>query len=204
MTGHQGLLAARPPSDPALRRSVRRGVIAGMFIRIAAVFAIILVATPVAAQLASSPELGKAEGHCRTGESSTRLLVAVVGLKDRKGSLKLEVYPANESDFLQDDNILLNQGKVFRRVEAPVPPNGPVELCIRLPGPGSYSIVLLHDRNRNHKFDWMADGVGFGGNPRLGWTKPKASDAKVTAALGINRVSMVLNYRQGLRIAPLP
>jgi uncharacterized protein (DUF2141 family) len=148
--------------------------------------------------LQSSPDLGKAEGQCRPGESSPSFLVDVVGLKDRRGNLKLELYPANDEDFLQDDNILLNAGKVFRRVEVPVPRAGPVELCIRTPGPGLYALSLLHDRDANHKFGLSIDGIGFAGNPHLGWFKPKAAAASARSGAGPTRIGIVLNYRRGL------
>jgi uncharacterized protein (DUF2141 family) len=156
-----------------------------------------------AAIIPSSPDLGKAEGQCRPSEPGPALLVDVVGLKDRKGNLKLEVYPANDHDFLQDDNVLLSQGKVFRRVETPVPASDPIEMCIRVPGPGAYSVMLLHDRDRNRKFGWSEDGVGFAGNPKLGWSKPKAARAEVVAGPALTRLSIVLNYRHGLGLAPL-
>jgi len=156
-----------------------------------------------AAIIPSTPDLGKAEGQCRPGEQGPALLVDVVGLKDRKGNLKLEVYPANDHDFLQDDNILVSHGKVFRRVEIPVPSTDPVEMCIRVPGPGPYSVMLLHDRDRNRKFGWTEDGVGFAGNPKLGWTKPRAAHAEVMAGSSLTRLSIVLNYRHGLGLAPL-
>lgn len=156
-----------------------------------------------AAMIPSSPDLGKAEGRCRADERGPALLVDVEGLKDRKGNLKLEVYPANDHDFLQDDNVLVGQGKVFRRVEIPVPDTGTVELCIRVPGPGTYSVSLLHDRDENRKFGWMVDGIGFAGNPKLHWSKPRAAEAEVRAGAGLTRVPIVLNYRHGLGVAPL-
>lgn len=156
-----------------------------------------------AAMIPSSPDLGKAEGRCRARESGPALLIDVEGLKDRKGNLKAEVYPANDRDFLQDDNILVGEGKVFRRVEMPVPESGQIELCVRVPGAGPYSVSLLHDRDRNRKFGWMVDGVGFAGNPKLGWSKPRAAAAKVLAGAGLTRVPIVLNYRRGLGLAPL-
>ena len=164
-----------------------------------------LAALPLmtAALIPSSPDLGKAEGRCRPGEPGPALLVAVQGLKDREGKLKLEVYPANDSDFLQDDNVLVGQGKVFRRVEVPVPDSGPVELCIRVPAAGTYSVSLLHDRDGNRKFGWTIDGIGFAGNPKLGWRKPKASAAEVVAGTGLTRLQIDLNYRHGLGVAPL-
>ena len=89
----------------------------------------------------SSPDLGKAEGRCRPNEEGPALLVEVKGLKDRSGRLKLEVYPSNDADFLKDDNLLIGEGKTFRRVEADVPQGGAATLCVRIPGPGAYSVT---------------------------------------------------------------
>lgn len=149
-------------------------------------------------------ELGKAEGRCRPGESGPALLVSALGLKDRAGDLKLEVYPANDRDFLQDDRILIAQGKTFRRVEEAVPASGTPMLCVRVPGPGTYAVSLLHDRDANHKFNLSGDGVGFSGNHKLSWSKPKANASSVVAGAGLTRVPIVLNYRSGLLgFAPL-
>ena len=153
--------------------------------------------------VSSSPDLGKAEGRCRANEAGPAILVDVTGLKDRHGLIKLEVYPANDGDFLADDNQLVGAGKVFRRVEQAMNPAGPVTLCVRVPGPGSYSIVVLHDRDANHKFGWWGDGVGFAGNPKLGWHKPPAQSARMTAGFGMARITIVMNYRHGLGEAPL-
>ena len=159
---------------------------------------------PGAAWAGPHQELGKAEGRCRPGETGPALLVSAVGLKDRAGDLKLEVYPANDKDFLQDDRILIAQGKTFRRVEEAVPASGTPTLCVRVPGPGTYAVSLLHDRDANHKFNLSGDGVGFSGNHKLSWSKPKAAASSVVAGAGLTRVPIVLNYRQGLlSFAPL-
>lgn len=166
-----------------------------------ATFAALILAS---APLASSPELGKAEGHCRPGEQGPALLLVAKGLKDRAGQLKAEVYPSNDADFLQDDNILLNQGKVFRRVEVPVAQSGDPVVCIRVPSAGAYSVILLHDRNSNHLLNITQDGFGFPGNPRIGWSKPKAASARANAGPGLTRVEVVMNYRNGLMsVGPL-
>ena len=99
------------------------------------------------AHVPSSPTLGMAEGRCRAGESGPSFIVTATGLKDRGGTMKVELYPANDRDFLQDDNILINTGKAFRRVVIDVPSTGPVQLCIRAPGPGTWALSLLHDRD---------------------------------------------------------
>ena len=154
--------------------------------------------------LASSPDLGKAEGRCRPDEAGSAFVVDVSGLKDRRGLLKLELYPANDADFLQDDNILISAGKTFHRVEIPVPASGPVQMCIRAPGPGNYALSLLHDRDANRKFGLSVDGIGFAGNPKLGMSKPDAEKASARVGPGPTRITITLNYRRGLfSFAPL-
>lgn len=157
-----------------------------------------------AAFIPSSPELGKAEGQCRAGEAGPAFMVEVAGLKDHAGNLKVEVYPATEADFLADDNILLNAGKTFRRVEIPVPGEAVPHVCIRIPGPGRYAVSVLHDRDSNHRFNWTRDGIGFSANPTLGWSKPRAAAVAVNAGAGLTPLRVVMNYRNGLAsIGPL-
>ena len=148
--------------------------------------------------LPSSPDLGKAEAQCRPNETGPAVLVLVTGLKDRKGHIKAELYPANDDDFLADDNLLIMAGKTFRRVEVPVPPSGPVQLCLRIPGPGNYALSVLHDRDSNRKFGLSTDGVGFSGNPRLGMSKPKVGAVTFTAGPGLTTQTVQMNYRHGL------
>lgn len=156
-----------------------------------------------AAPIPSTPDLGKAEGRCRANETGPAFLVNVNGLKDRVGTLKLEVYPANDKDFLADDNILVAAGKTFRRVEVDVPASGIPVLCVRVPGPGRFGVSVLHDRDSNRKFGWRVDGIGFASNPRLGLGKPKAAKASASAGSTPTRIDVVMNYQRGLGMRPL-
>lgn len=146
----------------------------------------------------STPSLGMAEGRCRPNEPGPAFVVTLAGLKDRAGLARVELYPANDADFLADDNVLIGHGKVFRRAEIKVPQSGPVELCIRAPAPGAYALLVLHDRDGNRKFGLSVDGIGFPGDPRLGWSKPKAAQATARAGEGITHVTVRMNYRRGL------
>lgn len=152
--------------------------------------------------LASSPSLGKAEGACHDPETGPAILVEATGLKDRKGLLRLELYPARDGDFLADDNVLVEAGKSFARVDMPMPQAGPVQICIRAPRAGSYALMLLHDRNGNLKFDLSSDGVGFPGNPKLGWSRPKAANATIAVGAAPVKTAIRLNYLHGLSMRP--
>ena len=151
------------------------------------------------AQVPSSPSLGIAEGRCRAGEPGPAFLINVVGIKDRGGTMKAELYPANDTDFLADDNVLINAGKTFLRVVIDVPATGNVQLCIRAPSAGAYGLSLLHDRDANRKFGLSIVGVGFGSNPNsLGPFKPKIAIGRVTAGAGVTPVNVRMLYRRGL------
>lgn len=158
----------------------------------------ILVAVPAHAQ----PILGDSAA-CAPGSSTPALLAWFDGLKDRKGKLRLELFPSNDDDFLEDDMILLKAGKAFRRIEINPPAVGPIAVCIRAPRAGTYSFALIHDRDGKRKFSFSVDGAGFPGNPKLGWSKPKASKAAVTLGNGVTEVHVTMKYFSGLGFSPI-
>lgn len=147
--------------------------------------------------VASSPTLGTAEGRCRPDETGPAIVITARGLKDRSGDLRAEVYPDTTADFLKDDNILLSEGKTFRRAVASVPAAGPATLCVRLPAAGSYTLALVHRRTGQRQFTLRTDGIGFPGDPRLGWSKPPAAAARFVAGPGITHLTIALNYWRG-------
>ncbi len=167
---------------------------------VAAMLPLLVAAAPT---IPSTPDLGKAEGRCRPGESGPAFLVGVNGLKDRSGTLKVEVYPAVDGEFLADDNVLVAAGKTFRRVVIDVPSSGTPVICVRVPSAGRYGVMVLHDRDSNRKFGWRTDGIGFAGNPKLGLSKPKAAKASASAGSSPTRIDVVMNYQRGLGMRPL-
>lgn len=164
----------------------------------------LLAATPSAVPPRSTPTLGTEAARCRPHESGPAIVVTVDGLKDRVGILRAEIYPAVEGEFLADDNVLVAQGKTFRRAVITVPQSGPVQLCLRVPGAGAYALSVVHARTGHHGFSLLHDGIGFAGNPRLGHSKPAAADARILAHAGITPTTVIMNYRSGLfSFAPL-
>lgn len=160
-----------------------------------------MIAALIAAAVAAAtpvPDYGIADGQCRAKESGPAVLVTALGLKDRAGKLRLELFAPNDAEFLADDRDLVDAGKVFRRSVILVPAEGPVELCVRAPHAGTWSLALVHDRAGLKKFKLSSDGIGFGGNPHLGLAKPHAEAAEVEIGPGVTRTSIRLNYRRGL------
>jgi uncharacterized protein (DUF2141 family) len=165
-----------------------------------AVTAVVLLANGT---VKPSPSLGKADATCRANEAGPAVYITAKGLKDRKGLLRAELYPPNEKDFLADDAILVNAGKTFRRVDMPVPATGDPILCMRVPAAGKYTLSLLHDRDRNLKFNTWSDGIGFSANPKVGRSKPKAAVVIFSAGAGITRINVTMNYLSGLSMQPI-
>ena len=149
------------------------------------------------------PERGRAGADCRAGEPGPALAVDVLGMKDRRGALYLELYPDNDRDFLAADKDLIAQGKPFRRVPLAPIPAGHVELCIRAPETGRYALIVLHDRDGDGKFGVWSDGIGFPGRAGALHGRPSAHAAAIEIGPGVGTVRVILAYRRGFRFDSL-
>lgn len=156
-------------------------------------------AAPAVAQ--PDPVYGEPE-RCAAPGGGSAFLVQLWGLKDRRGEFRLELYPANQEDWLADKNDLRAAGKFFHRVILPVPDSGPTFICIGVPQPGRYGMIAIHDRDNKRSFNAFVDGVGFPGDPRLGLSKPKVDRAVAQAGPGVTRMKIRLQYLSGLAVGP--
>ena len=77
-------------------------------------------------------------------------------------------------------------------------------MCIRAPAAGTYGLIVLHDRDSNRRFGFFSDGVGFSGNPVLARFKPSAASVAIAIGPGVTQTRIVLNYRRGFGMGPLP
>ncbi len=155
--------------------------------------ALLVAAIPASAQ----PVLGDDAAACAGGAGSA-IQVNVTGLKDRSGRLKLELYPANEDDFLKDDTKLKNENKFFRRIWAQTPASGAVAMCIKAPRAGRYALLFTHDRDGKNKFNFWKDGAGFPSNRKLGRSRPQLAEATINVGGGVTRVTIRAQYLRGL------
>lgn len=122
-----------------------------------------------------------------------------IGLRDQSGRLKLELYSADESDFLAKDDALLRAGKVFRRVVVAVPPHArDVSLCVNVPRPGRYAVLVVHKRSGNRRFSVDDDGVSLPGSQHIGRRRPPFGQAIVTVGDEVTTVAAPMQYLHGL------
>jgi uncharacterized protein (DUF2141 family) len=155
-----------------------------------------LLASPLAAE-----QIGQDAGICKSGRGPA-IQVNVQDLKDRTGELWLELYPANQADYLRADTDLMAEGKTFRRTRARLPASGSVEICVKLPSAGRYALMLRHNRVGKDKFSAWSDGAGIPANKALGRSKPSLGAATVNAGAGITVVTIKMQYLHGFGFSP--
>jgi uncharacterized protein (DUF2141 family) len=156
--------------------------------------ALAVAATALAAQPSSAQaSLGPDASACRSGGPA--VLVNVRGFKSKTGKVRVQLYPANQ-DFLA-------KGKWLRRVDLPVT-SASMPVCVSVPRAGTYAVAVRHDADGNGKSGWN-DGGGFSRNPSISLTdlKPKPGEVAISVGNGVKPVDVVLNYRRGLKIAPI-
>lgn len=149
---------------------------------------------------AGAQALGPDAAACQPG-AGPAIEATITGLKDRKGDVRLELYPAVAEDFLKGDRELIAQDKVFRRV-AVVPTAASLVLCVRVPRPGRYAVVMIHSRDGRARFDYKIDGAGTPSNHRIGFGKPKLGEAVVTVGAGVTAVPIRAQYLGLFGFAP--
>lgn len=159
-----------------------------------ALTAFVSLATPAPA--AAQTVIGSDAAACAGGGPAIRANIS--GLRDRTGRLKLELYPANDADFLKDDRDLESEGKFFRRVWADTPASGAIAMCIRAPRPGRYALLVTHDRDGKNKFNFWRDGAGMPSNESLGRSRPALSQAVITVPAGVVTTNIRMQYMRGL------
>ncbi len=146
----------------------------------------------VLALLAVSSQVSAADTGCDE-KGDQWLEVQVEGLMDTRGDVVVELHPDVEGDYL---DVLVD------RIRVPTA-QASQTLCLAIPEPESYIVVVLHDRNANKKLDIIDDGFGFSQNPTLGLGTPGREEVAFVARPGRNAMVIILNYLQGFGARPL-
>ncbi len=137
--------------------------------------------------LASSLVFAQTEsGLCNDLNANSWVGVTVHGIMSDEGLIRAQIYSDTPDEFLR-------KGKKIVRTEIPSRINKAI-LCVPLPGPGQYSLVVMHDRKANGRADFYTDGFGFSNNPRLALSAPDHADTLFTANYGGKTLDVFLRY----------
>jgi len=127
------------------------------------------------------------ETQCTVEAGEATLEVTVDNLQTTEGQVRAQIYSSNPDDFLA-------KGKKLVRVDVPVETlAGPV-ICVPLPAPGTYALVVMHDKNANGKADIFSEGFGFSNNPKLSMAPPDSEEVLFVADAGVSRHNIELTY----------
>lgn len=100
-----------------------------------------------------------ANDPARCDGSRPAVWVTVNGIKSSAGKMRVQLYRATASDWLE-------KGKWINRIEAPAR-SGQMTFCMPVPAAGTYGIAVRHDANGNGDSDITADGGGMSNNPSI-------------------------------------
>lgn len=127
---------------------------------------------------------------CHGTPSPYRLLVTTRGVRNNHGNLVANLYGSDRSRWLADNGWL----NVWHDPASP----GDETMCLYLPGPGRYALVMFHDSNANGDLDLgpfgPKEGYGFSNNVRPILTAPSLASALFTVSAGDNYIFIRLRY----------
>ena len=102
-------------------------------------------------------ELRHSAAPCRG--SGPAVWINVTEVKESRGTLRIQLYPGTDSDWLE-------RGRWLNRIEVPARA-GNMQVCMPVPSSGNYAIAIRHDVNGNGRTDLRSDGGGMSNNPSI-------------------------------------
>ncbi len=122
-------------------------------------------------------------------ESTHHAAVTVNNISGPEGNIRVQIYSDDPGEWLE-------KGKKLVRVDTPATANkgGSQEICVPVPGAGTFAFVVMHDKNANGKADIFSEGFGFSNNPDLGLSKPDHEDVIVSVNTEVTKLSIDLKY----------
>ena len=128
---------------------------------------------------------------CHGATSPYRVFVTVQGVRSAHGYVVANVYGADRRRFLEDNGWLYVWRDPARQ--------GDETICLYLPAPGAYALVMYHDANANGVLDQgpfglPREGYGFSNNVRPFLAPPSLRSASFVVAAGDTRLSIRFRY----------
>lgn len=127
---------------------------------------------------------------CQGAPGEVALDLSIAALASDRGNVTVVVYD-NPRTFLE------RGGRLFKaRLPARA---GMVEVCLRLPRPGTYAVAVYHDADGDGKFGrtWIglpAEGWGFSNDPPRSFGVPTFAEVAFTAGSGGARHTIHMRY----------
>lgn len=153
------------------------------------VFALLAVSAPSSADDAPSKLINQSgiDSICQVEAGQAALEVTVENLQTTEGQMRAQIYSSDPDEFLE-------KGKKLVRVDVPVETLEGPTICVPLPEPGTYAMVVMHDKNSNGKADFFSEGFGFSNNPKLSMAPPDGEDVMFVASAGVSKHNIELTY----------
>jgi uncharacterized protein (DUF2141 family) len=127
---------------------------------------------------------------CHGTPTPYRLLVTTQGVRTSHGFLVANLYGSDRRRWLADNGWL----NVWRDLAIP----GDETMCLYLPAPGRYALVMFHDANADGDLNLgplgPKEGYGFSNNVRPFLAPPSLASTLFTVGPGDTRISIRLRY----------
>ena len=136
-----------------------------------------------------APKQSERVKRCSAEAGYAKVKMTVTNIMNDDGNIRIQAYSNDPDDFLEKGKKLLRlEVKAMEREN---------DICVTLPSPGTYALVVMHDRNANGKADFFSEGFGFSNNPKLGLSKPDHEKVVMDTPEGVTEISVRLNYILG-------
>jgi uncharacterized protein (DUF2141 family) len=163
--------------------------------KVGSVVPALLASLIVTTSAAGAAVLGPHAAACESSTDRPAMLVRVDGLKSRAGLVRIQTYGGDPQNYFEP-------GAYLERVDVAPPASGPIEVCMPVPQPGVYAVVVKHDPGGGSFGFALNNGGGFSGNP--GFTaidlvlRRKPAPPRVQIAVrGVTHVPVTIHYLQG-------
>lgn len=153
----------------------------------AVIGAVFVASAPAVGDEINSLSAAPQTPDCSVADGGAALEVQVDNLQTTEGQLRAQIYSDDPEEFLA-------KGKKLVRVDIPVETIESPKICVPLPAPGTYALVVMHDKNANGKADFFTEGFGFSNNPKLSLGPPDGEEVMFTAEAGVSQHTIKLNY----------
>jgi uncharacterized protein (DUF2141 family) len=135
-----------------------------------------------------------AQEACEGKPTGTRLDIIVEGVRTDRGLMTATLYPPESRKFLKASGEIA----VWRvPAKAPATP-----MCVWLPSPGAYAVVIYDDLNANRRFDHTLvaplEPYGFSNDPHPFMILPSAASARFTVGPEGATIHIHLRYPAGV------